>query len=244
MSNRFAAADFIQQIKLSCQVPALLDAILSRQVIAAAARKADLQVQPTELQQSADELRSQHNLWTAEATWAWLQTHHLSIDDFEELAYQTVLTKKLCHYLFDRAVEPFFAEHQLDYVQVILYEAPFADQDLAMELYYAIQEGEMSFAEIAHRYITDPELRRQGGYKGSLRRADLRPEVSGVVFAAQPPQVLRPIVVNQQSYLILVEEIIAPVLDDKLRSQILANLFQEWLKRQVNEIKERVQVEI
>jgi parvulin-like peptidyl-prolyl isomerase len=113
-----------------------------------------------------------------------------------------------------------------------------------MELYYAIQEQEMSFAEVAHRYIADPELRRQGGYKGIRRRADLHPEISTVVFAAQPPQVLRPIVMDQQSYLILVEEIIQPRLDEELRTQILATLFQEWLKRQVNEMKEQVDVEI
>jgi parvulin-like peptidyl-prolyl isomerase len=246
MSNRFtySISDFIQHIKLSRQIPAFIEAILTRQVITAAAKKADLQVRPEELQQSADALRSQNNLWTAEATWAWLQTHHLSLDDFEDMAHQAVLSAKLSHHLFDRAIEPFFVEHQLDYVQVILYEAAFEDHDLAMELYYAIQEQELSFAEVAHRYIPDPEIRRHGGYRGILRRSDLRPEVSAAVFAAQPPQVLKPIAVNKQCCLFFIEEIIQPTLDEGLRSQILTTLFEGWLKRQIAEMMGRVDVEL
>jgi parvulin-like peptidyl-prolyl isomerase len=246
MSNRlkFSVPDFVQQLKLSSQVPSFVEAILTRQMIATAAKQADLQVSPEELQRAADELRSQNNLWTAEATWAWLQAHHLSLDDFEDMAHQAVLSAKLSHHLFDRAIEPFFAEHQLDYVQVILYEAAFEDHDLAMELYYAIQEQELSFAEVAHRYIPDPEIRRHGGYRGALRRADLRPEVSAAVFAAQPPQVLKPIAVNKQCCLFFVEEIVQPMLDEGLRSQILTTLFEGWLKQQMAEMMGQVDVEL
>jgi parvulin-like peptidyl-prolyl isomerase len=246
MSNRLkvSVSDFVQHLKLSNQVPAFIEGILTRHIITTAAQQAQIPVTPEELQQAADELRSQNNLWTAEATWAWLQTHHLSLDDFEAMAYQTVLSAKLSHHLFEGAIAPFFAEHQLDYVQVVLYEAPFEDQDLAMELYYAIQEQELSFAEVAHRYISDPEQRRQGGYQGILHRTDLRPEVSAAVFSAQPPQVLRPLKVNKQCCLIFVEEIIQPVLDEALRSQIRTKLFQDWLTRQVAEKIGTVEVEL
>ena len=53
-----------------------------------------------------------------------------------------------------------------------MYEVVLDDFDLAMELFYALVEGEMSFHEIAHQYIQDTELRRKGGYRGILKRAD------------------------------------------------------------------------
>jgi parvulin-like peptidyl-prolyl isomerase len=240
---KLTVEEFTLQVKLSCRVPALVNEILTRKIIAASAQQANLPVEPVELQQAADRLRSQNNLWTAEETWTWLQKHGLSLDNFEAMALHDLLSAKLAQHLFGQTVEPFFAQHQLDYVQVVLSEVVLDNHDLALELFYAIQEQEMSFATVAQQYSSEPDRRRQGGYRGILRRADLRPEISAAVFAAQPPALLKPIVINKKSYLMYVEEIIQPVLDDHLRSQILGELFEDWLKRQVREAIETVKVE-
>jgi parvulin-like peptidyl-prolyl isomerase len=246
MLNRLKidAEEFVHQLKLSFQVPSLVEAVLMRQIITSAAQEANIQIDPAELQQSADGLRSQYALWSAEATWAWLQKYYLSLDDFEEMAHHSLLATKLAQHLFEAAVEPFFAEHLLDYVQVVLYEVILDNQDLAIELFYAFQEQEISFPEIAHRYISDPELRRKGGYRGILKRTDLEPEIAAAVFAAQPPQIIRPIAIGKTSFLIFVEEIIQPTLKAELRSQILTELFNTWVKQQVEEAIDKVDVEL
>ena len=99
-----------------------------------------------------------------------------------------------------------------------------------------MKEGEMSFYDVAHKYIQDVELRRQGGYLGVLRRKDLKPEISAAVFAAEAPQFLKPIVTSKGVHLIFVEEIIKPELNDKLRRQIFTDLGLNWLKQQVSEV--------
>lgn len=104
-----------------------------------------------------------------------------------------------------------------------------------MELFYAIAENEMSFPEVARQYIQDTELRRSGGYRGVLHRKDLKSEISATVFAATPPQLLKPIVTSKGAHLILVEELIQPNLDPRLRDKILSDLFSAWLKQQLEE---------
>ena len=123
-----------------------------------------------------------------------------------------------------------------------MYEVVLDDEDLAIELFYGIQEGEMSFYEVAHQYIQDTELRRKGGYRGIVRRKELKPEISAAVFAAKPPQVLKPIVTSSGVNLILVEEIIQPELDAKLGSQIMFNLFDEWLQQQIEQVEFNVKL--
>jgi parvulin-like peptidyl-prolyl isomerase len=241
---KFTVEELILQAKLSCQVPALVKAIASRKIIAAAAQQANLYVEPAELQQAADQLRSQNNLWSAEETWAWLQVHHLSLDNFEAMALHNLLSAKLAQHLFAPTVEPFFAQHQLDYTQVVLYEIVLDNPDLALELFYALQEQEMTFAEVARQHAPELDRRRKGGYRGILRRSDLRPELSAAIFAAQPPALLKPIVIKKKSYLIYVEEIIQPVLDEPLRSQILNDLFNDWLDRQVAETLTTTTIEL
>ena len=130
----------------------------------------------------------------------------------------------------------------MDYIGVIMYKVVLDNEYLAMELFYGIQEGEMSFYEVAHQYIQDTELRRKGGYRGIVRRKELKPEISAAVFAAKPPQVLKPIVTSSGVNLILVEEIIQPELDDKLSSQIMFNLFDEWLKQQIEQVEFNVKL--
>ncbi len=106
-----------------------------------------------------------------------------------------------------------------------------------MELFYSISEGESSFSEVARQYIQESELRRRGGYRGVVRRQEMKPEISAAVFAAKPPQILKPIITSQGVHLILVEEIVPAQLDEQQRSEILSHLFKSWLQRKIEEVE-------
>ncbi|MDZ7993493.1 MAG: peptidylprolyl isomerase [Nostoc sp. EfeVER01] len=228
--------DIVSQVKLCCKIPEFVEAIIARKVVENAAFEASLKVETEELQIAADQIRLMNKLNSADETWAWLEKHSLSIDDYEEIVYSTVISNKLAAHLFANKVEPYFLEHQLDYASVVMYEVFLDDEDLAIELFYAIKEGEISFYDIAHKYIQDRELRRKGGYRGIVYRQDLKPEISAAVFAAKPPQLLKPIVTSSGVHLILVEEIIQPELDNELYQKIASNLFSEWLKKQIAKV--------
>ena len=228
--------EILYQLKLSCLIPSTVEGVVTRKVITRVASEQGIKAEPNELQQAADSLRLLNKLQSASDTWLWLQQHNLSLDEFEELVQTTVISSKLANHLFADRVEPFFVEHQLDYAQAVMYEVILEDEDLAMELFYSIQEEEVSFHEVAHQYIQDVELRRCGGYQGLITRANLKPEVSAAVFAATPPQLLKPFVTSKGAHLILVEELIQPELNESLHYKILSDLFLEWLKQQVEPI--------
>ncbi|MEA5526900.1 peptidylprolyl isomerase [Nodularia spumigena] len=228
--------DIFQQVKLSCKIPELVEQIVSRKIILAAAEEAGIKVETEELQKGADLLRLTNKLTSADDTWKWLEKHGLSIDDFEQIVYTNIIIGKLSQHFFADKIEPYFFENQLNYAGVVMYEVVLDDEDLALELFYAIKEGEMSFYDVAHQYIQDVELQRKGGYLGVLRRQDLKGEISAAVFAAKPPQVIKPIITSKGVNLIFVEEIIEPKLDDKLRQQILSDLVLIWMKEQFNQV--------
>ncbi|WP_414549674.1 peptidylprolyl isomerase [Anabaena sp. CCY 0017] len=228
-----SASDIIRSLKLSSQVPGLVEAIASQKIIQEAAQKAGISVTPEEVQQEGDNLRLTKKLVKAQDTLAWLEKHHLSVDDFDELVRNQVLTQKLADYLFASQVEKFFYQHQVDYVTAITYEVIFDDRDLALELFYAVEEGEITFPEIARLYIQDPELKCNYGYQGRRHRKDFRPEIAAPVFATTPPQILKPIQIQKKVHLIWVEEIFQPQLDEQLRQKIITELFSEWLGKQI-----------
>ena len=226
--------DIMYQIKISCQIPNLLKAIAIRKIISDTASEAGIIIELEELQESADSLRLANNLIKAEDTWNWLNKHHLSLDNFEEIAQMSLLSTKLAEHLFKDKVESFFYAHQLDYTGAVIYEVILDDEDLALELFYALQEGEISFQEIARQHITDPELRRAGGYQGIRLRNDFTAEIAAPVFAAHPPQIIKPIMTSRGIHLIMVEEIIKPELTEEMRQKILGELFNNWLEQQLS----------
>ena len=239
MSNivKISNEDIIYHLKISCQIPGLLEAIASRKIITETAEKEGIAIEIAELQQSADSLRLVNNLVKAEDTWEWLRKHYLSLDNFEEIANLNLLSAKLAHHLFAEKVEPFFYAHQLNYSAAVTYEVILDDEDLALEIFYALQEGEISFQEIARQYIQNPEIRRAGGYQGIRKRSDFRPEIASAVFAANPPEILKPVITPKGVHIIVVEEIIAPELNEQVRIAILGDLFTNWLKEQINQLE-------
>ena len=229
--------DILHQVKLSCQIPKIIEEIVARKIIETALAEAGLKVETEELQKAADAMRSMNQLENTDATWAWLEKHNLSLEDFEEIVYNNLSSIKLAQHLFGDRVESYFLSHQQDYAGVVMYEIVLDDKDLAVELFYSISEGESSFPEVAQQYIQDRELRRHGGYRGLVRRQEMKPEISAAVFAAKPPQILKPIITSEGVHLILVEEIVSAQLDDRQRSQILATLFKSWLQQKIEEVE-------
>ena len=229
--------DIFHQVQLSCQIPDLVEQIITRKVITSAALEAGIEVTKEELQKASDQMRILSKLSDAQTTWAWLEKHGLSLDDFEEIVHTTLLSGKLTNHLFADKVEPYFYEHQLDYAGAVIYEIVLDDEDEAIELYYEINEGEISFFDAAQQHIENTELRRKGGYRGKVSRADMKPEVSAAIFAVTSPQLLKPIVTADGIYLVLVEEIIKPELDKKLHYKIMLDLSSQWLKQQIKLIQ-------
>ena len=221
--------DLIYEAKIAGRIPELVRGIIRRKIIEQQVQKAGINPTIADLQTAADRFRLVNQLESAEATQKWLQDRFLSVDDFEDMVTQNLLSTQLAAHLFGDRVENFFYQNLLDYSGAIVYEVILEDYDLAMEIFYSIQEGDLSFADVAHQYISVPELRRKGGYVGKVGRKQLRPEISAAVFAAKPPQLIKPIITAVGVHLIQVEEIIEPQLDDRLHQQILTEMFDRWL---------------
>jgi parvulin-like peptidyl-prolyl isomerase len=233
----------VNQVKLSGKIPETVEGIITRQVIDRAVKELGIEVTTEELQQGADQFRLINQLHSSEETYKWLEKHQISLDEFESTIQYNLVCFKLQMALFQDKVEPHFVEQKLDYLGAVIYEAILEDEDEAMELFYQIQGGETTFFEVARQHIKDLELRRKGGYRGTLYRKDLKPEISALIFAANPPELLKPITTSQGVHLIQVEEIIKPQLNARLSYQILSELFEQWIKQKTSEMQFQVVIE-
>ncbi|MEM7556191.1 MAG: peptidylprolyl isomerase [Cyanobacteria bacterium P01_A01_bin.84] len=239
-----STSDIIQNLKISCEMADVIRKAMIQKIIAITAQEVKIEVTTEEIQEEGDRLRLEKKLVTAKDTWMWLKENHLSVEDFSELARSNVMSKKLANHLLSDHIEKFFYDNRLNYDAAVTYEIIFEDRDLALEMFYALEEGEITFPEVARLYIQDPELRRAGGYQGIKYRQELRPEIAAAIFSTYPLQLLKPIETPKGVYLVWLEEIIKPELDEELREKILSELFDDWLNKQVTAIQMITKLEI
>lgn len=240
-----SAADLMQHFKLSLQMPVIITNVVNQKIIERTATEHNITLSEQELQTGADRFRYEHRLISSADTLSWLNMHYLSVTEFEQIIHYQLLTQKLINHLFEEQVESYYYANQINYYQAVIYEITIADFDLAMELYYGIQEQELSFWNLAHQYIEDRELRRRGGYRGQKNRQQLDPEIAAAVFSQKAdnlPRVLKPIARDKSAHLIYLEEIIEPSLNESLRQTIINQLFKDWLAQQRQQLVQNIQV--
>ena len=147
-----------------------------------------------------------------------------------------MLRIKLSEYLFDDKIEKYFAEHRLDFEQVLLYQIAVPYAPIAQELFYQIEESEISFYEAAHLYDADEQRRLQCGYAGKPYRWALGHKIAASIFRAKVGELVGPLNFDNQYHLFMVEDFITADLTPDVRSTILNRLFQEWLDSEVNHL--------
>jgi len=224
----------VHYLKHEVRLKAVYRDILCRQIIKQASEERGIAVGPEEIQAEADRFRYDHRLENASQTFAWLEDQLLTPDDWEDGIQQRLLVKKLAESLFEKQVEAYFFQNKVQYDKAVLYRILVPYNALAQEIFYQIEEEEISFFEAAHLYDVDEHRRLVCGFEGKVSRWQLKPDIAACVFGASPRQVVGPMPSDHNFELLMVEEFIPSELTPEVRQQILNQLFDEWLDSEFN----------
>jgi len=226
--------ELVEFLQKTLRYKEIYQSVLYQKVIDQAAQERNIIVTPEEIQVEADRQRREKRLEKAADTLAWLEDQMITSDDWEVGIYNHLLAQKLAEHLFAKQVEKFFAENQLDFQQILLYQIIVPYNRVAQELFYQIEEEEISFFEAAHLYDIDEKRRYQCGYEGKLYRWDLKPDLAAVVFSAKEGEVIGPLQTEQGYHLLRVEEFIPAELTPERYQKTLNKMFKQWLESELN----------
>jgi parvulin-like peptidyl-prolyl isomerase len=226
--------DIVIFLKETLQIKGIYQNILFQKIIDRAAQEKNLTVTPDEIQRYADSVRHQKRLEKAADTFAWLADQRVAPDDWEAGIRKNLLRQKLSQALFAKEVERFFAQNKLNFDQVLLYQIIVPYEKLAWEIFYNIEEEEMSFYLAAHLYDIDEKRRYQCGYEGKVYRWSIEPELSARIFAAKPREIITPFRTEQGYHILMVEEFIPAQLTREIHEEILGKMFEDWLASELN----------
>ncbi|ACK67248.1 conserved hypothetical protein [Rippkaea orientalis PCC 8801] len=226
--------ELINCLKKELKIKDFCQQLLEERIINKVSQARNLTVTETEIQTEADKQRCQMKLEKAADTLAWLEEQMITPENWEDGIRDRLLRAKLAESLFSQNVDKFFAQNKLNFDQVVLYQIIIPYEKLAWEIFYQIEEEEMSFYQAAHLYDIDEKRKLHCGYEGKLYRWEIHPNLAAAIFAAQPGEIISPIKIDKQYHILLVEKFISAELTPEIYQEILNKMFDEWLNSELN----------
>lgn len=226
--------EIINFLKTEIKLKEICINLLSQRIIEKVARQKGIDVTAAEIEIEANRQRREKRLEKASDTVKWLEQQMLAPLDWEVGIRNHLLKQKLALALFSEEVEQFFIQNRSEFEQVIFYQFIVKDEKLAQELYYQIEESEISFYQAARLYDIDDFRKYRCGYEGKVYRWAVIPEIASLVFSTSPKQLVGPIKTELGYHLFIVEEYIPAELTPKRYQEILDKMFQQWLDAEVD----------
>jgi parvulin-like peptidyl-prolyl isomerase len=210
--------------------------ILHQKIINEAASSRNISVSEAEIEAEANKVRSSLRLEKASDTLSWLKDNLLDPEQWEIAINNHLLGQKLAQHLFDSKVEAYFAQNRLDFDRFVLYQLIVPYEKLAQELFYQIEEEEISFYQAAHLYDIDRQRRNVCGFEGEVHRWNYPPDIAAVIFRTPVMigELIHPIKSNQGYHLFKIEDYLPAQLTPKIRQEIIDRLFEQWLNSELS----------
>lgn len=155
----------------------------------------------------------------------------------EALAFHVEMPVRLrrhCERLYRFKAAERFLERKQHLDRVIYSLLRLQDGGLARELYFQLQDGEATFADLAAQYAEGPE-RATRGIVGPVPLSQAHPQLADRLRTVPVAQVQEPFLVDPWWVLFRLESLTPAIFDDSMALQMCHELFERWLEQAVDE---------
>lgn len=196
---------------------------------------ADITCTEEERQTAIKGFCQQQQITSAQTREAWLQKQSMTLEQMEDLAVRPMLLEKFKIATWGRKVDTYFMSRKTTLDQVVYSLIRTKDMGLAQEIYFRIQEGEQSFAELAREYSQGAEAQTDG-LLGPVPLSQPHPAIAKLLSVSKPGQLWSPRPLAEWFVIIRLEKLLPAQLDQSMRRRLLDELFETWLQDQTQQV--------
>lgn len=195
---------------------------------------AEIVCSPEEAELALKQFCDRNQLTTQDQLNAWLTMQGLSPDQLDYMVQKETKLEKFKQATWGDKLEAHFfkCKGQLDRVVYSLLRTQ--EAGIAQELYFRIQEGESQFAELAQQYSQGAEA-KTAGLVGPVELNVPHPQISNFLANSKPGQLSPPLKIGEWWVILRLEQYLSAQLDEPTRQRLLNDLFQSWLKTEMQE---------
>ncbi len=176
----------------------------------------------------------QHHLTTDAERQAWALRHCLTQEDIETLATRQLKIEKFKLATWQDHLPSYFLRRKQQLDRVVYSMIRTKDMGIAQELYFRLEEGEQSFAELARQYSQGSEA-QTGGLLGPVELGTLPLPLAQLLRRSQSGRVSRPGLLGEWIVIVRLEKFISVELDREMSQRLLNEKFRNWLQTQLQE---------
>ncbi|MGD1715612.1 peptidylprolyl isomerase [Dapis sp. BLCC M172] len=201
---------------------------------------APIRCTPEETAQASQEFYRHWELTSEAEKQGWREQYGMSQEQLEGLATRKLRVEKFKQATWGSQLERYFLKRKSQLDSVIYSLIRTKNGGFAYELYFRLEEGEQSFAELARQYSEGPEA-GTGGLMGPVELGTLHPTLANILYSSQAQiGVVRPPIRLGELYVIIrVEKLIPAQLNNFTRQRLLQEKFEAWFQQQINQLPDR-----
>ncbi|MFM2305253.1 MAG: hypothetical protein RLZZ135_2666 [Cyanobacteriota bacterium] len=149
-----------------------------------------------------------------------------------QMAVRTVKLQQFKLGVWGRKIASYYLTRKSQLDRVVYSIVQVEDSAIAQELFFRIQSGEKTFAELAFKY-SQGSAALDGGKLSPIPFAKLHPAISSQIVHLRPGQLSRIFTIDNFYVFVRLEELIPARFDDRLRQSLLDELFERWLQERI-----------
>ena len=228
--NRTITAEEIIPLLAGYQIlPQLLRELIIDQAIA------PIECTPEEEDKARQQFYKQNQFTSETQRQAWLEWHRMTPEQLEALATRGLRVEKFKQATWGHKLESYLLSRKGQLDRVIYSLIRTKDPGIAQEIYFRIQEGEQSFAELAREYSQGPEA-QTGGLVGPVELSTPHPVLAQMLSVSQQGQLSPPTRLGEWLVIVRLEKFIPAQLDEPMRQRLLNECFATWLQEQLQQL--------
>ncbi len=175
-----------------------------------------------------------HQLTSLEGRSFWGERSGMTNEQVEDFAQREMRIEVFKAATWGAKLESYFLTYKSKLDKVVYSLLRTTEQEVATELYFRIESGEQTFAELAREYSQGTET-QTGGLLGPIELSKPHPTLAKILSISKPGQLWSPIQIGEWFVIARLEKFIPAVLDDVMRQQLLNGLFESWIQEQVQQ---------
>lgn len=221
-----AAEQIVPLLRNYQLLPQLIREIIIDQAIAPFSCSLEEQESALKAFYSSNQIRSEKEFQS------WLKQHQMSRENLVAHLDRSLRIEKFKYATWKNQLGSYFLKRKADLDRVIFSMITTQNEEIAQELYFRLQEGEQSFAELALQYSQGAE-RETLGTVGPIALGELHPTLKQLLTVMQLGQLWTPIRIDKYIAIVRLEKRIPAQLDEAMCQKLLQDLFNRWLQDQL-----------
>ncbi|MBD2388570.1 peptidylprolyl isomerase [Cylindrospermum sp. FACHB-282] len=156
----------------------------------------------------------------------------MSKEQLQQIAIRQLKLDKFKETAWGGDIDAYFFQRKPQLSRAIYSLISTNDIGMSQEIYFRIQEGEQSFAQLAREYAQGPEAQTDG-LVGPVELQTIHPVLAKLLSISQPQQLLPPTQIGDKIIIVRLEKLLPAQLDRSMRQRLLNERFSTWLQTEM-----------